>query len=81
MAELGDSRIDLLKLDVEGGEYTLVPALDLDALGVKVLAIQLHYNGTVPEARAWSRRFGEQGDEPVASARWSSSTFVRRDRI
>ena len=29
MAELGDTRIELLKLDIEGGEYDLVPALDL----------------------------------------------------
>ena len=41
MAELGDTRIDLLKIDVEGGEYQLLPTLDLNALGVKVFAIPL----------------------------------------
>ena len=81
MAELGDSRIDLLKLDVEGGEYTLVPTLDLEALGVKVLAVQLHYNGTVSEAQRLVEMLGEQGYEPVACRPLVKLTFVRRDLI
>jgi FkbM family methyltransferase len=38
MAELGDDHIDLLKLDIEGSEYDLMPTLDLQALGVRVFA-------------------------------------------
>ena len=34
MDEFGDSRIDLLKVDVEGLEYELIPSFDLRALGV-----------------------------------------------
>lgn len=81
MAELGDSRIDLLKLDVEGGEYTLVPALDLQALGVKVFAIQLHYNGTVSEARRLVALLAEQGYDPVACRPLVKLAFARRDLI
>lgn len=33
MAELGDQQIDLLKMDTEGTEYELLPALDLPASG------------------------------------------------
>jgi hypothetical protein len=36
MNELGDERIDLLKLDVEGAEYDVIPSFDLAALGVRV---------------------------------------------
>lgn len=52
MAELGDEHIDLLKLDIEGGEYELMRRLDPRALGVKILAVQLHHTGSVREARA-----------------------------
>jgi hypothetical protein len=31
MAELGDERIDLLKIDIEGSAYELLPTLDLRA--------------------------------------------------
>jgi FkbM family methyltransferase len=54
-AELGDARIDLLKLDIEGGEHDVLRTLDLQALGVKVLAAQLHHNGSVAQARAFHR--------------------------
>src|SRR5439155_915005 len=46
MAELGDERIDLLKSDIEGAEYDVLPQLDLPALGVRVLATQLHHTGS-----------------------------------
>ena len=39
MQEMGDDRIDLLKLDIEGGEYDLLPQLDLQGLQVKVFAV------------------------------------------
>jgi FkbM family methyltransferase len=52
MQEFGDDHIDLLKLDVEGIEYELVPTLDLVALGVSVFAVQLsphRHGGRGPE--------------------------------
>src|SRR5689334_21166888 len=42
MAELGDQRIELLKLDVEGAEYEWLPEVDLTELGVEVLCVQMH---------------------------------------
>lgn len=81
MAELGDTRIDLLKLDVEGGEYALLPTLDLPALGVKVFTIQLHYNGSVAEARSLVTMLGEQGYDPVACRPLVKLTFARRDLL
>jgi FkbM family methyltransferase len=48
--ELGDERVDLLKLDIEGSEYDVLENADLKALGVRVLCIELH--GSVPARRA-----------------------------
>ena len=46
--ELGHPHIDLLKFDLEGAEYEVVPQLDLDALEVKALA----FKSTTIAARA-----------------------------
>lgn len=77
MAELGDDRVQLLKLDIEGAEYEVLPALDLQALGVEVLAVQLHHVGTVRQARALVRRLGEQGYSLVGCRPAVKLTFAR----
>jgi len=51
MDALGDSHIDLLKVDVEGLEYELIPTLDLAGIGLRALAVQVHHNGSVSRAR------------------------------
>jgi FkbM family methyltransferase len=79
MAEAGDESIDLLKLDIEGGEYELLPTLDLRALGVKIFATQLHHTGTVREARALIARLKQEGYEPVACRSAVKITFAHRD--
>jgi FkbM family methyltransferase len=38
----GHERIDLLKLDVEGAEYELLPLVASGALGVSVLCVEMH---------------------------------------
>jgi FkbM family methyltransferase len=81
MAELGDSRVELLKLDIEGGEYDVIPSLDLWALGVRVFATQLHHVGSVAEARQLVAGLAEQGYEPVACHPAVKLTFARRDLI
>jgi len=78
MAELGDERIDLLKLDIEGGEYEVVPTLDLPALGVQIFAMQLHHTGSVPEGRALIELIRRQGYEPVACRAPAKLTFALR---
>lgn len=81
MRELGDERIDLLKLDIEGGEYELLPGLDLRAMGVKVFAVQLHRVGTVREARALIARLRERGYELVACRSVVKLTFVSSELL
>jgi len=81
MAELGDQQVDLLKLDIEGGEYELLPTLDLPALGVKVFATQLHHAGSVADASRLIARLRDQGYDAVACRSAVKLTFVRRDLI
>ncbi len=81
MAEIGDTRIDLLKLDIEGGEYEVLPTLDLRALGVKVFATQMHHTGSVGQAKALIDALATQGYEPVARHPVVKITFARRDLI
>jgi FkbM family methyltransferase len=76
-AELGDERVDLLKLDVEGGEYALLPALDLIGLGVRLFAVQLHHNGGVRGARRLIAGLREQGFELVAERPVVKLAFLR----
>ncbi len=79
MSELGDPVIDLLKLDLEGSEYDVVPRLDLKALGVKVFSVQLHHNGAVRQAFHLIAGVREQGYDLVANRPEVKLTFVRRD--
>jgi FkbM family methyltransferase len=81
MAELGDDHVDLLKLDVEGAEYSLIPTLNLRSLGVKVFAVQLHHTGSVSDARALIRQLDEEGYEAVGCRPAVKLTFARRDLV
>lgn len=81
MAELGDARIDLLKLDIEGGEYEVIPALDLRGLGVGIFATQLHHTGSIGGARRLVAGLREQGYEPVACRPAVKLTFVRSELL
>jgi len=79
--ELGHPRIDLLKLDIEGGEYDVIPALDLEALQIKALAVQLHHNRGVSAARRLIAQLDARGFEPVAIKPAVKLTFARRDLL
>ena len=81
MSELGDSRIDLLKLDIEGSEYEVLPTLDLRTLGVKVFATQVHHNGSVKEALRLVAQLREQRYEAVACRPVIKLTFLDRDLL
>jgi FkbM family methyltransferase len=81
MAELDDERIDLLKLDIEGAEYALLPTLDMRALGVKIFATQLHHTGSVRQARQLIGQLKEQGYEPVACRSAVKIAFALRDLL
>jgi len=81
MAELGDEKIDLLKLDIEGSEYEVLPTLDLAALGVKVFAVQLHHTDSVHAALRLIANLRDQGYDAVACRSPVKLTFARRDLI
>ena len=80
-AELGHPRVDLLKLDLEGGEYEVIPQLDLTALQVKVLAFQLHHNRGPRAARRVIEHLEKRGFEAVAIKPAVKLTFARRDLL
>jgi FkbM family methyltransferase len=81
MDQLGDERIDLLKLDIEGLEYEVLPTVDLHALGVKVFATQLHHTVSVGRARALMADLRRQGYVPVACIPAVKFTFVHSDLL
>lgn len=75
--ELGDERIDLLKLDIEGSEYEVLEPLDLPSLGVRVLCVELHHNESARRAKALLRRLGDQGYEVIFRGAGSEFTLLR----
>jgi FkbM family methyltransferase len=77
MAELGDERADLLKLDIEGSEYDVLSALELPPLGVRVLCVELHPSRTVREAREQLDALRAQGYRVVSCKSPASYTLVR----
>lgn len=81
MAELGDPRVELLKVDIEGAEYRVVPELDLAAAGVHLFSVQLHHNGRVREARRLIDGVRAKGYELVACRPAVKLTFARRDLL
>jgi FkbM family methyltransferase len=81
MHELGDERIDLLKLDIEGAEYELLPTIDLRSLGVRIFALQLHHTGTVRQARGLIADLRRAGYEPVACRATVKITFVASELL
>jgi FkbM family methyltransferase len=74
-AEFGHERIDLIKLTVDGGEYHLLPKLDLARWGTRVLVVALHHNRPVRAAVALIAGLRDQGFVPVAR-KGTGYTFV-----
>jgi FkbM family methyltransferase len=81
--ELGDERIDLLKLDVEGMEYDLLETLDPSELGVRILCIEFHPSDDAGPERAMAaiERLRTQGYEPVNAQDGTDFTFVSRSLV
>jgi FkbM family methyltransferase len=77
-AELGDDRIDLLKMDIEGAEYAVLDELDLRAAGVRVLCCELHFNVSLAQARRTIAGVRRQGYRLVA-CHDTDLTFVLED--
>lgn len=81
MAQYGDERADLLKIDIEGLEYELVPTLDLEKLGVKVLCIQLHHPVGIRGAKELVALLDRRGYEFVATRPSVKHTFMHRSLL
>jgi FkbM family methyltransferase len=78
MREFGDDHIDLLKLDIEGAEYEVLPTLDLAGMGVRIFATELHHTSGVRGALNLIAGLREQGFDLVAERPVVKLTFVRR---
>ena len=79
MAENGHTRVDLLKLDIEGAEYSVLESLDLAALGVRVLCVELHRTVATKRALALVDRLQRQGFVAVSRS-GADYTFLRAAR-
>jgi FkbM family methyltransferase len=79
MRELGDQRIDLLKLDIEGSEYEVLEPLDLPSLGIRVLCVELHHNEPARRAKALLGRLRDQGYEVIFRGGGSEFTLLRTE--
>jgi hypothetical protein len=81
MEELGDQQVQLLKLNIGGDEYGVLETLDLRALGVRVLLVELHATRRVDEALQLLERLRSQGYRPVHRTRRAGFTFVGRPSL
>jgi FkbM family methyltransferase len=77
MREFGDERIDLLKVDIEGAEYEVLPTIDLRGLGVRIFATQLHHTGSVTDAVRLIEGLRAHGFRLVAERPVVKLTFLR----
>lgn len=73
--ELGHDRITLLKLSLDGGEYDLVPRLELARWGTRVLVVALQHNRPARAVVKLVAELRDQGFLPVAR-RGTGFTFV-----
>lgn len=81
MAEFGEDHVDLMKVDLEGIEYQVVPGFDLRALGVRVFSLELHHTGTVRQARSLIARIEGQGFTFVQRQAPTNFTWLRSDLV
>ena len=65
MAELHHERIDLLKLDIEGAEYEVIPSLLRDRIAVSALCIEFHKNPSITDMKSSVASLRAAGFVPV----------------
>src|ERR1044071_2593664 len=51
--EIGSQRIDLLKMDIEGGEYTILGDRRFEKTHVRTIVMEWHNTDEVPDGRQW----------------------------
>jgi FkbM family methyltransferase len=63
-AAVGDAPIDLLKMDIEGGEYALLDDPRFERLQIGAMVMEWHNTKEKPQGRNWCKqRLGEMGYE------------------
>ena len=71
-ASLGAGPIDLLKMDIEGGEYELLEDPRFAALPVSRLVLEWHKTIDHPDGKAWCERRLTSLGYTVVQGKWSS---------
>jgi len=85
MKEFGHRSIDLLKLEIEGAEYTVIDSIVKDKIDVKVIAVEFdevfHKKGIshLVRIRNYCRKLEDAGYVIVHSTKHFKRTFVRKD--
>jgi FkbM family methyltransferase len=69
---VGDEPIDLLKLDIEGGEYQLLADARFAALPVRTCVLEWHKTPEHPDGRAWCEERLRSAGFVVRQGLWSS---------
>ncbi len=60
--EIGSQTIDLLKMDIEGGEYALLKDKRFETLDVRMLVLEWHDTAEISNGREWcSERLSSLG--------------------
>ena len=75
MRDLGHDHVDLLKLDVEGAEYTILESILADELRIGVICVE--FDQPAPLRRTWKiiGALSRSGYHPVFAERWNW-TFI-----
>lgn len=73
MNELGHTRIDLLKLDVEGAEFEVLAPVVRGETSPRILAIEFHPQSlsSLRETLRFVRKLGDQGYQVLAREGWN----------
>ena len=85
MTQFGHSTIDLLKLEIEGAEYTVIDSLIRDKADVKIIAVEFdeiyHKKGVahLVRIRNYTRKLQKAGYVLVHSNEHYKRTFIRKD--
>jgi len=85
MTQFGHRSIDLLKLEIEGAEYTVIDSLIRDKADVKIIAVEFdeiyHKKGVahLVRIRNYTRKLQKAGYVLVHSNEHYKRTFIRKD--
>lgn len=80
MRDLGHGRLDLLKLDIEGAEYRVLPAVLEERILPGIICLELHVTGGVSEARRLVSRLLSH-DYTIIHRHRLDLTLVRNDLV